>query len=174
MTSQDTPLLNLNCPVSWEAVTEPPGHEQLETERAANASALRMLHALDDHNRDSGGDEAEADSDLLRLELKMDFMMQMLGSLLALRLDLPPRQPLSLSGQGLRWGRVPSGLEPGALVRLSIYMEPMLHKPLIMYGIVGETPAQLLWWNLSEREQQWLDRLIFRHHRREVARNKKP
>lgn len=177
MTGTDKPFLHLQAPFAMESLAQEPSSTQLEQEQQENISLLRMLYFLDERHADRPQEEGDSTGvEMHRLELKMDFLLQMLGSLLADRLQLPERASLAINAQGLVFTSPGAASMPQDLLRLSIYLQPLLHRPLIVYGksTAGEDGCGLSWWHISEQERHWLDRLVFRQHRRAVARKKPP
>lgn len=139
--------------------------QQLAEWMRDNVTLLQALASLESaRERDGdGGDPA-----LARLEAKVDLALQLIAELLRREARLPDPTAVSLSSSGLSWhGSAP--LHSTGVVAL--YLSPRLPWPLMLpvqiTGVAGErVQARLL--HLDEDSQTWLDRTLFRHHRRSV------
>lgn len=140
--------------------------QQLAEWMRGNVSLLQALASLES-SRERDGDSA-GDPALARLEAKVDLALQLISELLRREARLPDPTAVSLSSSGLCWhGSAP--LHATGVVAL--YLAPRLPWPLMLpvqiTGVAGErVHARLL--HLDEDSQTWLDRTLFRHHRRSV------
>jgi hypothetical protein len=85
---------------------------------------------------------------------------------------------LHLSATGLRWQDSPSVMpEKGQKVVLDVYLHPQFPKPVSLSGSVKEITqvdgglcvCRVVFDELPETLHDQLEKLIFTHHRREVA-----
>jgi hypothetical protein len=100
-----------------------------------------------------------------------------MGKLLLAQQPLPPATEFILGPEVVAW-KCATTLKPGSLGVLSLYLAPNVPTPLMLPVEViscadGETRAKLL--HLTEDAQDWLDRTLFRYHRRALqARSQNP
>lgn len=165
-----------NISIAWRKV----GHEldevHLARVNASNEEFLRAVTVMGDapgqkESQDSTGQMAQ---ELAKVDLKLNLLLDLVASLIYHQMDIPATRPVRVSASGVAWnGDVP---EPGAKVYLELYIQRGLPKPLCCYGEVVSTAedfsagnARVRFVGLTGAAQSWLEKLIFRHHRREVA-----
>jgi hypothetical protein len=80
-----------------------------------------------------------------------------------------------MSATGIQW-RCDERLEVGQNVLMDIYFYNNYPRPITLEGKVQHIEKQgdgyntrIIFENMSEMVRQWLDKLIFRHHRRGIA-----
>jgi len=165
-----------NISVSWRPVAHELDQHHLAMVSASNESFLRAVSVIADGvtAKDAGEGGAGLNPDIARLDLKLNLLLDLVGSLVYHELDIPAVSPVRLTAESVHWqGTVPM---PGTRILLQLYVQRGLPKPLCCYGEVvsgpadfaaGEATAQFV--GLSGAARAWLEKLIFRHHRREVA-----
>lgn len=165
-----------NISIAWRNVDHQPEPTHLAMVNASNEEFLRAVSVIGD----AGGQKEPQESssgvaaELARLDLKLNLLMDLVSTLIYSQLDIPDTSPVRVSAAGVAWrGKVP---EPGATVYLQLYIQRGLPKPLCCYGKVVSTAeefaagkARVRFVGLTGAAQSWLEKLIFRHHRREVA-----
>ncbi|MBI3775647.1 MAG: PilZ domain-containing protein [Gammaproteobacteria bacterium] len=169
------PVLSGEFPLRWEHVSP----LQLEQERNrandSNEITLRNYYLLDERIQEPSDDRDESAPELVRIEQRLNLVIELLGQVLAHSLDLPAAVSCILSRASFEWSSydVPT---VGECVRLTLYLHPHYPKPLVLFGQVthvvrsettSRATAQLA--QLSDAVGDWLDRLIFRAHRRRIA-----
>ncbi len=145
-----------------------------------NADNLQLLAAestLDEARpSDALKDESPAlVHELQRLEYKLNIILRLTAELAARDAPLPAPQRVRLASTGLEWfGATSPAVGSTGLAHL--YVNPALPQPLkLPCAVAGEwmhegaRVAQLRFCDLSEAVTRMLERLIFRHHRREIA-----
>lgn len=147
---------------------------QLSAWQQSNIDLLRALATIETVAGDREKELGAAGKAYERLEAKLDVVLDMLSLLLAERRELPPQQQLILRASGLEWytEQAPAASDAGLL---TLYLSPKLPQPLILSArIVACTPAgtgqrvQAEFTHLSEELSDWLERTVFRYHRRAV------
>jgi hypothetical protein len=142
----------------------------------ANEDTLRTLSMLEEHPQEIADDHPAVTHELRRLDFKLNLLLDLVGLLVARDLTLPDRVPVRLAAQGLEWeARQPPPRD--SLVRLEIYLSPKLPRALVLLGRVqgahpmsdGVFRTAVIFEDLSELEADWLEKIIFVHHRRQVA-----
>lgn len=157
--------LQLEAPLAWEARGTFAPQEIADWMRG-NVTLLQALAALEAPPREPEG-EHRAEAGLARLEAKIDLALALLGEIARLHAPLPPAVPVTLSADVLSW----EGTAPprDSLALVTLYLCPRLPWPLRLPVQVTEVTAtrvnaRLL--HFSPEAQHWLDRTLFRHHRR--------
>ena len=144
---------------------------------ADNATLLRALLMLDESSATRDADAQRADA-IQNLERRMDLLLLMASTALRGMGTLPPDRPCVLSSGKLRFG-AEHPLEAGRRLWARLYLRSRVALPLVLPGVVAmvEHGEHIIWHTLQldplePALQNDLDRLIFRHHRRQVARQR--
>lgn len=160
-------------PLSWrEASAITPG--KIEHWQHANITLLHTLATVEAMPGDREKELGPAAKAYERLEAKVDVMLDMLGQLLAERTETPPEHPLTLRANGLEWLDT-NAPETGIEVVVSLYLSPKLPQPLTLTASVqscvqegDSTRVQSAFTHLNAELTEWLERTVFRYHRRAV------
>lgn len=164
-----------NISVAWRSVDYPLDKTHLARVNASNEEFLHAVSVIGDGAAKEVPEVAgPVGQELARLDLKVNILLDLVGTLIYHELDIPETSPVRVSPAGVAWrGNVP---EPGSKVFLELYIQRGLPKPLCCYGEVVSTPedyaagkARVRFVGLTGAALSWLEKLIFRHHRREVA-----
>jgi len=166
-------------PVDWQVLPSVPGDPELRNFSDSNTRLLQAFNLLDEQpGEPEEGVDGESPENR-RLEAKLDFLMAMLGELLAAQVGVPAPRPVVVGATHLRIvdpGRsgppVPS---VGECLVLRLFLDARFPKPLQFPCVVCEPEpstgdglvVRLL--GVSEPLQAELEKLVFRHHRRAVA-----
>ncbi len=155
-------------PLAWQARESFAGAELADWMRG-NVVLLQAM-ATFDTLANYGEREHRTDHHLAHVEAKLDLALTLIGELLRRQTQLPPALPVVLTATSLAW-RSPQTPAPHAKGVVTLYLSPHLPWPLMLPVEVsashdGETRARIV--HLSEEAQDWLDRTLFRHHRRAV------
>jgi len=169
------PVLSGEFPLRWERISPAQLEQARDAVRDSNETTLRNYHLLDERTQESGDDRDESAPELVRIEQRLNLVIELLGQVLSSSLNLPAIAPCALSRDRFEW----SGLDipaSGECVRLALYLHAHYPKPLVLVGqvthVVGSADTARVTVQLaplSESVGDWLDRLIFRAHRRRVA-----
>lgn len=166
-----------NVSIGWRKVDHPLDQKHLAMVNASNEEFLRAVSVIGDAGGQKEPQESSSGAvaqELARLDLKVNLLLDLVGTLIYHQLDIPDTSPVRVSAAGVAWkGDVP---EPGATVYLELYIQRGLPKPLCCYGEVVSSAedfaagtAKVRFTGLTGSAKSWLEKLIFRHHRREVA-----
>lgn len=176
LSGRDAVRLEGQLPLAWGAPPEDPA--ALQDVMADNNVLLRALLAMDEA---AGMAETEhvRDSGIQSLERRLDLLLLMASAALRGMGGVPPQFRCIVTAQSLRWASAePLGL--GRPVWARIYLRQRVVMPLVLPGVVVEEHAlqgqgyfrTLEFRGLEPGVQRDLERLIFRHHRRDVARQR--
>ncbi len=160
--------LSANLPLKWQP-KERFSAEELADWMHGNIVVLQALANLESLGKESDT-EHRIDHNVARLEAKLDLTLTLVGELLRRQTPLPPATAMALTSQGIAW-EDPQPPAPHASGVVALYLSPRLPWPLMLPVEIigtqdGKTRAKLV--HLSEEAQEWLDRTLFRHHRRAV------
>lgn len=162
--------IHADLPVVWHPNAPPAGSDGVLLLRV-----LSLLEAAPPHY-----DEDDS-LEVLRwqaLEARMDLCLQLLGQILLRDGPLPQVCPLQLSGEGASWqSQVP--MQAGEFGTLALYLSPRIPQPLLLPARLITVQALTQGWQVEARFelgdvelQDWLDKTIFRRHRREIFERK--
>ncbi|WIO73446.1 PilZ domain-containing protein [Porticoccaceae bacterium LTM1] len=162
--------------VDWQVVDQFPDAVQCTVLAERNERLLRAAAAIDDHSMDLSEDHSELAGEVMRLELKVNLLIELTGQLLGQKLSLPAAVPVRLSSRGVEWsdGRLPQADER---LLVSIYLYPSIPTPLQFYGTVfhieekSEPKVIVSFHEVGVGVENFLDRFLFRQHRRYVAQH---
>lgn len=168
-------VLSGEFPLHWERVSPTQLEQERDSVRDSNETTLRNYYLLDERTQEPADDRDESAPELVRIEQRLNLVIELLGQVLSHSLNLPSAAPCLLSRKSFEWSAsvAPS---PGECVRLALFLHAHYPKPLVLFGQVTQVvrnadtsrvTVQLA--QLSESVGDWLDRLIFRAHRRRVA-----
>ncbi|WP_308388899.1 PilZ domain-containing protein [Acidithiobacillus sp. AMEEHan] len=136
-----------------------------------------LLRALLIWEEEGGNADEDERSALTHLQIKTDLLLTLLSAGIRAQEPLPAAHPCELRGDSLQITLDDDWQPLDFPLQAAIYLHPRLAMPLRLPGAGFEQvltdSVQRLWrfpFRLSPGVQEMLDRLIFRHHRREVAR----
>ncbi|MFT4518771.1 MAG: hypothetical protein ACI9JM_001156 [Halioglobus sp.] len=171
-----------NIGIDWKPVDTPPDDAHLAIANETNESFLKAVSAIATFAGDGSlsGDASEDDNamsqEIARLDLKINLLLELVSQLIYTQLEIPDKRRVTVSSSDVSWddsGQLPT---PGSTVFVQLYIQHGTPKPLCFYGEVISSQdeydtgcARVCYLGLSGSAQSWLDKLIFRHHRREVA-----
>ncbi len=144
------------------------------TER--NVRLLQALAAVEDHGVSDKPDESAPD--LTRLDFKINLLLDLVGQLLVVNRPRPAPVAIRFNAQGAVWQAAAPLPQAGSQGVLEIHLRDFLAEPLRLVGTLtgvtssGEITARFA--PVGESLADLLERLIFRHHRRQVAGFRQP
>jgi len=167
-----------NISIAWKPVDCQPDHAHLAMINESNESFLRAVSAIGEFFTENAEDDAGISQEIVRLDLKVSLLLDLVSQLIYKQLEIPEMSLVTISSNEIEWqcAIVP---EPEQLVFVEVYVQRGTPKPLCFYGqVVSDEQeynsgcARVRYFGLSGLAQSWLDKLIFRHHRRAVAYKK--
>ena len=157
----------------WEEIEALPNEIALGRINARNETVLRSIAMLEERD-ETQADDAER-AEFHRLEGKVNLVLELLSELVrhgrspALTLDV------RLNARGMCWNTSET-VRPGALLQLELYALPAWPVPLTLHARVTDVDQRRRDWRVCARIEgmatgvrDWLDKLVFRRHRRAVA-----
>lgn len=138
-----------------------------------NLRLLLASAALEEHGQiDKADDNSPGSADLMRMEQKINLLLDVVGYLLAASQSRPEATPIRLNALGAVWEAGLSTPAAGATGVLNIYLRDCLVQPLQLPAKVvnvmdGETHLEFE--HLPDSVAHHLEKLVFRRHRRRIA-----
>ena len=162
-----------SLPLSWRSA-EALSEENVRAWMHTNAVLLRALATMEipqlERDNEPG---AENEKRLERLEAKLDLALDLLARLLARDTAKPPAYPATLSATAIEW--LGNTTPPSGDLVISLYLDPRLPQPLhLPAAVIASTPTSAgqrtlaEFRRLDEETQEWLERMVFRQHRRHI------
>ncbi len=164
-----------NFSIAWRQVEYTPDDDHLAVVNDSNESFLRAVAALAAFTGEHFEEESAISQELERLDRKINLVVDLVSQLVYKQLELPDKTRVTVSANDLVW-RESNPPQPQETLFVQAYVQHGTPKPLCFYGKVSSTPddidsgrCRVQYLSLSSSVQSWLEKLIFRHHRREVA-----
>ncbi len=163
--------------LAWRPIDQLPTTLASNRINARNEAVLRSLAMLEEHDetRADPGDRAE----LHRLEGKLNLVLELVSELVRERQEQAVVQPVRFNSVGMCWS-VERPQNEGTLFEIECYALPAWPVPLRLFARSVACVEQAGYWRLCTRFEgltpgvsEWLDKLAFRRHRREVALQRK-
>lgn len=166
-------------PVAWKRLPEPFDPALAGSFADRNLRVLQALSALEEHGPIEKPDEnAPHAADILRLDLKVNLLLDMVGALLVASHPRPAPVPIRFNTLGGVWKSSAPFPDLGNQGVLEIYLRDCIADPLRLVGRIssvgpdGRIKARFI--PPGEHIGDLLEKLAFRKHRRQVAGAKHP
>ncbi len=166
------------APLGWKPLKQLPDGVELQQLNAQNAHLLQADASLDEHRgvAESKDDSQPVFQELHRLEFKLDIILRLMSTLIEQQQGLPARRRFRMYAQGLEWIESAPTLEQGALGLVSLHINRALPYPVELpcelittFPAGEETALRVEFRGLGTLVTDLLEKLVFRHHRRQVA-----
>jgi hypothetical protein len=166
-------------PLSWNSLAGPLDPEVAAHWAEHNLRLLQTCAAIEERGTSEKPDEtAPHAADLMRLDLKLNLMLDLVGQLLIENHPRPPARSVRFNAVGAIWdapGATPAKGEHGVL---EVYLRECLLQPLRLVGRVESADAQGLvearFDATGKPVAELIEKLAFRRHRRLVAHHRQP
>ena len=166
-------------PVAWKRINEPFDPSLIGSYQDRNLRVLQALSALEEAGLVEKADETSPHhADLMRLDLKLNLVLDMVGQLLVASHPRPRAAAIRFNAVGAVWQGHSPLPEMGNQGVLEIYLRDCIADPLRLVGRIasvgpdGRVKARFL--PPGENIADLLEKLAFRKHRRQVAGAKHP
>jgi Atypical PilZ domain, cyclic di-GMP receptor len=169
-------------PVTWCPMTTSPERGLTGSFDERNLRLLQAWDAMEEHvpvEKQKPEDAAYA-AEILRLDLKINLLLDLVGRLLASNNPRPVASPIRFNSLGALWqapgnGTLPEAGEQGIA---EIYLRDCLAEPLRLAGrVTNVTPdrhIKVKFLPMGEAVSDLLEKLAFRRHRRQIAGARQP
>lgn len=166
-------------PLLWRVLPSPTDQDTAAGYSERNARVLHTREALDQLGPVEKPDENSPNAaDLMRLELKINLLLDLVGQILAANRPRPAAVPVRFNAQGAVWRSAAPLPEAGGQGIAEIYLHDCLAEPLRLPGRVSNvTPdghVKVRFAPVGETVADLLEKLAFRRHRRQIAGSRQP
>ncbi len=161
-------------PVAFRPLAGPldPVHAASLADR--NLRTLLACAALEEHGQhEKPAEDSPHAADIVRIDLKVNLLLDMVGALLAASQSRPTAVPARFNPHGIVWESADAPPQAGAIGLVEIHLKDCLVQPLSLVGTVAEGPAErhvhVRFEPIQDQVADQFERLVFRRHRRQVA-----
>lgn len=163
-----------SLPLSLDLLSAGPHEQELLRANESNELLLRSVSVLEEKLDHDENDELA--QELKRQDMKLNLILDMIGTLLMQQQVIPGLRELQLTASSLRLAIVPKPVM-SQFCRVQLYIEPAIPKPLTLFGQceAADQPGMtdVVFRGISQVVTDHLDKFIFRHHRRRIAQARK-
>lgn len=166
-------------PLAWAAIEGDFKAINLSRLAEHNEHVLRYAGMLAEQIRDKADEESETDTALLRLDAKVNLLLEMLANLDRHKRNIPDATQVRLSAAGVEWrgqGAMPA---EGDRVWVDLYIDDRIPEAIRLPALVlrvseegSDTLICARFEEIGEPVRDRLEKMIFRHHRRLVAQSR--
>lgn len=166
-------------PVIWRQMSNPADREMAAGFTERNLQILQAWDAIDEHGSVEKADEnAPYAADIMRLDLKLNLLLDMVGQILAANRPRPTAVPVRFNALGGMWRGTAPLPEAGQQGVAEIYLHDCLVQPLRLPGrVTNVTPdgqVKVRFAPVGEAVADLIEKLAFRRHRRQIAGSRQP
>jgi len=161
-------------PVLWRAHQGPLDPAVVTSYSERNLHVLQACAAMEEHGQQEKNDDTSPiAAEILRLDLKVNLLLDLVGQLVVANNPRPPAVPIRFNALGATWKAPGTVLQPGSEGVLEIYLRDSLSQPLRLLGRItaaepeGRIKARFI--PPSETIADLIEKLAFRRHRRQIA-----
>jgi hypothetical protein len=167
-------------PLLWRPMTTAIDRELTASFDERNLRLLQAWDAMEEHVpiEKQKAEDAPYAAEILRLDLKINLLLDLVGQLLVANRPRPAAVPVRFNALGAMWrgtGTLPEAGEQGIA---EIYLRDSLAEPLRMAGrVTSVTPEggiKVKFLPMGEAVSDLLEKLAFRRHRRQIAGARQP
>lgn len=163
-------------PLVWKIFESRPDPAEIILIQNSNEEILKAIYVLDDTYTDSEDPHDTLAQQLMRMDTKINFLMDMVGQLLSKSLIIPDRHNVSLSPTGMQW-EDKHAPEVNAYLHVQLYLKINYPQPVILPAVVNSVEKKsaeefniaVSFEKLTTSMEECMEKLIFRHHRRLIA-----
>ncbi len=161
-------------PLRWTALAMPADPDLAIAQAEHNLRLLQALAALEDRAPAEKTDENSPHSaDLMRLEFKVNLLLDLVGQILAKAQPGPPAIPMRFNAHGAIWRAPDRELRAGENGQLEIWLRAALVEPLRIFGRVAsvgvDRRVKVEFARVGKPVGDLIEKLAFQRHRRQVA-----
>ncbi len=160
-------------PLGWRPLPEPYDPTIIGSFAETNLRLLQALAAMEEHRPEKADENSPHAADLLRLDLKVNLLLDIVGQLMAGNQSRPPPVKIRFNAMGAIWHGVRPYPDLGVQGVVELYLRDCLPQPLRLLGRIasvspdGRIKARFV--QPGEQIADLIEKLAFRRHRRQVA-----
>ena len=157
-------------PIRWKVLESPSGAIENASRQYRNTEVLRVIATLGEY-----ADQHQGSPEFAHLDFKLNLVLDLVGEIAGYYRDIPTGVPVRLGANAIEWE---SGQAPPVKgqVSIEIYLHRNYPHPLTLLGEVQAVAplaqgfrALVVFEPLNGPAQEWLEKILFLHHRRQVA-----
>jgi hypothetical protein len=166
-------------PMRWQPLAAAVNPIHLASWAEHNQRLLQACAAIEEHGAAEKPDDNSAPTnDLMRLDLKVNLLLDLVGQLMVEHRPRPAAIPLRFNAIGATWRAAGAPPKPRERGTLEIYLRECLAQPLRMVGEIVSVGSDALvkarFEYPGETVADLIEKLAFRRHRRQVAGARQP
>ncbi len=166
-------------PAAWRRLPEPYDPALIGSFADRNLRVLQSVSALDEHGQlEKADDNSPHAADILRLDLKMNLLLDMVGQLLAASHPRPKPVAVRFNALGGVFQAAAPFPDLGSQGVLEVYLRDCIADPLRLVGRIASVGpdgrVKVRFIPPGEHIADLLEKLAFRKHRRQVAGVRQP
>jgi hypothetical protein len=168
-------------PIRWRAATAPISDVFRRSCADGNLKILQAASALEEHaqpEKNKPDDHSQYYADIVRLDMKVNMLLEMVGQLLAAHQPRPDAMSIRFNKLGAVWhhkGAAPAVNSNGLL---EVYLKECVAEPLRLLGKIASVGpdgrVKMQFDPVGQAVSDLLEKLAFRRHRRQVAGARQP
>jgi len=165
-------------PVVWKTMSSSLDRDVAASFSERNIRLLQAWDAMEEHGPVEKPDDSPYALELVRLDLKINLLLDLVGQLLVANRPRPAPSPVRFNALGAVWKSSGPLPEAGAQGVAEIYLRDCLAEPLRLPGrVTNVTPdghIKVKFLPLGEAVGDLIEKLAFRRHRRQIAGARQP
>jgi Atypical PilZ domain, cyclic di-GMP receptor len=165
-------------PVGWRPLKMPPDLATVTSMADSNVRLLHVCAVLEEQGAvEKKDDKSPHSADIMRMEVKMNLLLELMGQLLAASQLRPPATVIRFNALGAVWNST-APMRVGEQGLLDIYLRDSLPRPLTLIATITQvrTDGQVraAFSPPGETAADLIEKLAFQRHRRQVAGVRQP
>jgi hypothetical protein len=165
-------------PVGWRPLSKAPDLATVTSITDSNIRILQVCAAIEEQGAVEKKDEKSPHSaDIMRLEVKMNLLLDLMGQLIATSQPRPPATVIRFNALGGVWNSTVAH-RVGEQGMLEIYLRDSLPRPLTLIANITQVrpdgQVRAAFSPPGEAASDLIEKLAFRRHRRQVAGVRQP
>jgi hypothetical protein len=169
-------------PVVWRLLPSPTDRDMTAGFTERNLRLLQAWDAMEEHVplEKQKAEDAPYAAEIMRLDMKVNLLLDLVGQLLAANRPRPPATPVRFNALGATWQATTTGTLPEAGEQgvAEIYLRDCMAEPLRLVGrVTSVTPDRQIkvkFLPMGEAVSDLIEKLAFRRHRRQIAGARQP
>ena len=175
----DSLIYTATLPLSWTPMDNNCPESEYVIVAEHNEHVLRCANLLGEQIREKVDEESETDSALMRLEAKVNLLLELVSKLGQRINQIPEAKQVRLASGGIEWITDSAPPAIGSSIWINLHIDNRipeamkiparvltLHEDLHGSGVGAKFEP------LGEMVQELMEKMIFRHHRRMIAQSR--
>ncbi len=166
-------------PLSWDSRGDAFPESNYTRISEHNEHVLRCVNLLGEQLKEKIEDESETDQALLRLEAKVNLLLDLVSNLEQRARQVPSLTEIRLAATGVEWLCRESAPAPGESIWVNIYLDNRVPEAMKIaakvLAVTEEAKGRVvsaMFESMGGTVQDQMEKMIFRHHRRMIAQAK--